>query len=97
MGWGWDGIGGCRRLGRGRVECVSVQLRTLQHVGEGVVCVCASGVWTCGGREGVREERDEEGDGTGDPRLTGRWDFDCDLDYTWTWTGLEHLGTWTWG
>lgn len=48
-------------------------------VGVSSVCVC---VWTCldcGGREGVREERDEEGDGTGDPRRTGRWDFDLRL------------------
>lgn len=56
MGWGWDGIGGCRRLGRGRVECVSVRSCTLQHVGEGVVCVCVCvwcvDLWREGGSEG---------------------------------------------
>lgn len=91
MGWGWDGIGGCRRLGRVKRLGVGVWER-------GRVSVCTvhcSMRWWCveGGRE---EERDEEGDGLR-PRRTGDWDLACDLDWTWTWTGLEHLGTWTWG
>lgn len=63
MGWGWDGIGGCRRLGRVECECVGAHSTQQQHVGEG-------GVWREGGsRSGMRRETALDLDGLG----TGTW------------------------
>lgn len=78
MGWDWGlpqtGAWACRVC-----ECTAPYTAACGRGWWVCVSVC---VWTCldcGGREGVREERDEEGDGTGDPRRTGRWDFDLRL------------------